>query len=219
MAAVTTVLFDFDGTIADTNHLISESYLHVLNKHYPGKYDSEKVRPFNGPSLDDVFTQINPATSIEMVKEYRTYNHRMHDELIRSFPNVKESLAELRAAGLKLAVVSTKYNEILRKGLDLLELTDYFMEIIGGEDYQNPKPDPEPLELAMSRLGVSPADCLMVGDNWQDIQGARNAGVRSAFVKWSMKTPEEMAPYNPDIMVETMAELTEWILSRYNGGN
>lgn len=169
MSALTTVLFDFDGTIADTNQLISESYLHVLNQYYPGEYTTELVKPFNGPSLNDVFNQINPEKGQQMVKEYREYNHRMHDELIRPFPEVKESLAKLKAAGLKLAVVSTKYNLVLRKGLDLLELTDYFDTIIGGDDYEKAKPDPEPLELAMSRLGVTPAECIMVGDNWQDI--------------------------------------------------
>ncbi|MBP1044148.1 pyrophosphatase PpaX [Vagococcus sp. BWB3-3] len=215
---LTTVLFDFDGTLADTNHLISESYLHVLNKYFPGEYDTEGVRHFNGPPLEEVFGNLLPEKADQMVREYREYNHAQHDALIQTFPDVNQSLRRLKAAGLNLAVVSTKYNAVLLKGLDLLEMTPYFHEVIGGNDYQKVKPDPEPLQVAMSRLGVKPEECLMVGDNWHDIQAGHNAGMESVFVSWSQKTTAEMAPYQPDKIVDSMVDLTEWILSK-TGGN
>lgn len=211
---LTTVLFDFDGTLADTNQLISESYLHVLNQYFPGEYDTEKVRPFNGPPLEEVFSALLPAKAEQMVREYREFNQQQHDALIQVFPDVNESLAVLKAAGFKLAVVSTKYNQVLHKGLDLLEMSPYFDEIIGGNDYQKVKPDPEPLNVAMARLGVGPDQCVMVGDNWHDIEAGHNAGMESVFVAWSHKTLTEIAPYKPDKVVESMVDLTEWILSK-----
>ncbi|WP_314068123.1 pyrophosphatase PpaX [uncultured Vagococcus sp.] len=214
---LTTVLFDFDGTLADTNHLISESYLHVLNQHFPGEYDTERVRHFNGPPLEEVFGKLLPEKADQMVLDYREYNHAQHDALIQPFPDVNQSLARLKAAGIKLAVVSTKYNLVLQKGLDLLEMTPYFDEIIGGNDYQKVKPDPEPLKVAMTRLGVEPNECIMVGDNWHDIQAGHNAGMESVFVSWSQKTTTEMAPYKPDKIVDSMVDLTEWILLRAGG--
>lgn len=216
---LTTVLFDFDGTLADTNHLISESYLHVLEQYFPGVYDTEKVRHFNGPPLEEVFGELLPEKADQMVREYRAYNHEHHDALIQTFPEVNESLRILKAAGLKLAVVSTKYNLVLQKGLDLLGMTPYFDVIIGGNDYVKVKPDPEPLNLAMTRLGVTASQCIMVGDNWHDIEAGHNAGMESVFVSWSQKTAAEMAPYRPDKQVASMGELTEWVLAKQTGGN
>ncbi|MGO2100903.1 pyrophosphatase PpaX [Vagococcus salmoninarum] len=218
MSPITAVLFDFDGTIGDTNHLISESYLHVLNKHFPGEYTTDSVRKFNGPALEEVFLGVSPEHGLELVKEYREFNHQMHDELIRAFPDVPESLERLKAHGIKLAVVSTKYNTMLRHGLDVLGLTSYFDVILGGNDYEKVKPDPEPVLLGMSRLGSEKANTIMVGDNWQDIESAHNAGIEGVFVKWSQKTVAEMAPYKPDKIAESMIELTDWILARTTEG-
>lgn len=218
MSGITTVLFDFDGTLGDTNNLIAMSHLHVLENYFPGVYTKESVRVFNGPSLEQTYRELMPTKVDEMVAMYREYNHRMHDDLITAFPNVKESLIALKAAGLKLAVVSTKYEMVLRRGLDLLGLTTYFDVILAGDHCQEVKPSPEQLQLAMSRLDVTPEECLMIGDNWQDIAAGENAGVETVFVEWSEKTLAELAPYKPNKTVVSMVELTEWIKTKQHGG-
>lgn len=213
------VLFDFDGTLADSNKLITDSFLHVLNPAFPGKYDEESVQQFNGPSLDAVLRELFPKNSEEMIEKYRTYNSNHHDELLTTFPNVKESLETLQKAGLKLAIVSTKSNVNLIRGLDLLNLTTYFDVIVGNSDYTHFKPHPEPLEVAMNALKVDAPDCIMVGDNSHDIEAAHNAGVTSVFVTWSKKSEKEIAKYNPNKKTHSMLELTQWILEKYDGGN
>ena len=218
MSVITTVLFDFDGTLADTNELISASHLHVLDHYFPGEYTTERVRPFNGPSLEQTYRQLQPEKYEEMIRMYREYNHRVHDDLIKAFPGVKESLTALKKQGLKLAVVSTKYEEVLRRGLDVLELTGYFDLISAGDHCQEVKPNPEQLNKAMAALKVNSEECLMIGDNWQDIQAGHNAGVDTVFVEWSEKTLKEIAPYNPNKTVATMLELTQYVNSRSNGG-
>lgn len=216
--ALKAVLFDFDGTLADSNKLITDSFLHVLEPAFPGKYNEESVQLFNGPSLDAVLTELFPENAEEMIRKYRTYNSAHHDDLITTFPDVKESLATLQNAGLKLAIVSTKSNVNLIRGLDLLGLTDYFEVIVGNSDYTHFKPDPEPLEVAMKALNVEPLDCMMVGDNSHDIEAAHNAGVTSVFVTWSRKSEKEIATYKPNKKVRSMLELTQWILEKYDGG-
>ena len=57
---ITTLLFDFDGTLLDTNELIIQTFEHVLGKHYPGKYGREEILPFLGPTLDETFSSIDP---------------------------------------------------------------------------------------------------------------------------------------------------------------
>lgn len=220
MSQIKTVLFDFDGTLADTNHLISQSYLHVLGKYFPGQYEKEEsVKHFNGPSLEEVFSRLLPDKSEQLVEEYRTFNHAKHDELIREFPDVPLVLGHLKEQGLKLAVVSTKNSYILNHGLKLLNIEKYFDVILGGTDFEKVKPDPESLNLAMEKLNARPETTIMIGDNPQDIEAANRANVRGVFVEWSRKTMEEVLPYKPYITVKNMLDLEEWILSQNNGGS
>ena len=214
------ILFDFDGTLADTNELIARSYLHVLDQYFPGKYTLESVVPFNGPSLEQVFGQLLPDKASQMVTEYRQYNEQIHDQYIKPFPHVKSVLQELKRANIRLGVVSTKKNPILYQGLDKLGIRQYFDIVLGSYDYTQVKPDPEPVLTALNQLSVAETDrCLMVGDNWQDLESARRAKVTSVFVSWSQKSMEDIAPYQPDKVVDSMIELKEWVLMNQNGGN
>ncbi|MGX6961338.1 pyrophosphatase PpaX [Vagococcus xieshaowenii] len=219
MKKVETVLFDFDGTLADTNHLIAQSYLHVLGKYFPGRFlTEESVVQYNGPSLEEVFGSLDNDNAEQMIKEYREYNHAKHDELIEIFPGVQEVLANLKQHGIKLAVVSTKKKELLVHGLKFLNIYDYFDVILGNGDFTKVKPNPESLNLAIERLEATPETTLMIGDNPQDIEAANRANVRGIFVEWSCKSIKDVAPYHPYKMVATMKELEELIVFENNGG-
>lgn len=208
------VLFDFDGTLADSNELINRSHLSVLEEYYPGMYTLESVRQFNGPSLDEVYGRLDWEEKDTMIAKYREYNAIYHDEMIRLFDGVTEQLHVLKEKGMKLAVVSTKRNDTLWKGIKLLGLDGLFDVVIGGEDYTYYKPNPEPIYRAMAELNCLHEKTMMVGDNFHDIEAANNAGILSVFVGWSQKTREEIAPYGPDCIVDTMEELTDLVLDR-----
>jgi len=204
---ITTLLFDFDGTLLDTNELIIASFGHVLNKYFPGKYSREDILPFLGPTLYDTFSSVDIENTEEMIKDYRSWNIAMHDELVNEFDGVKETLRLLRAQGLKMAIVSTKQNAVVMKGLNLLKVADLFDVVIGLDDVQNPKPHPEPVLLALTRLSSDKDEALMIGDNYHDIVGGQNAGVRTAGVAWSLKGEEFLQTYNPDFMLHHISDL------------
>ena len=82
---ITTLLFDLDGTLIDTNELIVTSYLHTLEKYYPGRFTREDVLPFMGPPLMEVFSGIDAEKVDEMIKVYRKYNDEQHDLLVTEF--------------------------------------------------------------------------------------------------------------------------------------
>ena len=219
MTKIETVLFDFDGTLADTNSLIAQSYLHVLAKYFPGRFETEaSVVQFNGPSLEEVFTSLDEEKAEQMIKEYREYNHAKHDELIEVFPDVAEVLADLKAQGIKLAVVSTKKKELLTHGLKFLNIHQYFDVILGNGDFQKVKPDPESLLIAMERLSAKEETTIMVGDNPQDIEAANRANVRGVFVEWSCKPFADVEQFKPYQTVRTMKGLEQLIVSENNGG-
>lgn len=206
------VLFDFDGTLADSNELINLTHLTVLEELFPGEYSLDSVRQFNGPSLQEVYKTLVPNQADEMVEKYRSINSSLHDEMIRLFDGVEEELRRLKNAEVKLAVVSTKREDMIKRGMKVLGIENIFEVIIGADSYTHFKPHPEPIYRAMAELNATHSKTIMVGDNGHDIEAAKNAGIPGVWVDWSQKTLAEMKPYNPDHIVYSMKELTELIL-------
>ncbi|TDL73826.1 pyrophosphatase PpaX [Rhodococcus qingshengii] len=204
---INTILFDLDGTLIDTNELIISTYLHTLEKYYPGKYTREDVLPFLGPTLHDVFGKMDPDRVEEMVLEYRTYNIANHDALVKEFVGVMETIETLKKKGYKLAIVTTKREDVAFKGLRLMKLDSYFDVMIAYDHVKKVKPDPEPIFLALEKLGSKPEEALMVGDNFHDVLAGKNAGTKTAGVAWSIKGREYLAKYEPDFMLENMTDL------------
>lgn len=206
---INTLLFDFDGTLLDTNELIIQTFLSVLGEHYPGRFGREDALHFIGPSLEQTFTMIDPERVEELTVQYRTLNRAMHDELVEEYDGVAETLRLLKAQGLKMAIVSTKRSETIRHGLNLMGVGDVFDVLVGLDHVSNPKPDPEPLHLALKQLGASHDEALMIGDNSHDIEGGKNAGVRTAGVAWTAKGEDFLASFNPDFMLQHISDLLE----------
>ncbi|MBN8193891.1 pyrophosphatase PpaX [Bacillus sp. NTK074B] len=207
MSRITTILFDLDGTLINTNDLIISSFLHTLNHYYPGQYEEKDVHPFMGPPLEESFGGLNPERMEEMCAHYRAYNHEHHDSLVTEFEGVYETVQTLFENGYKLAIVSTKVRDVVLKGLDLMNLRPFFEVIITLDEVENAKPHPEPIEKALIALGSSPDEAIMIGDNHHDILAGKNAGVLSAGVAWSAKGREHLAHYEPDFMLENMKDL------------
>ena len=206
---ITTLLFDFDGTLLDTNELIVQTFLSVLGEHFPGQYGREDVLQFIGPSLEQTFTEIAPGRVDELSDQYRRLNRTLHDELVEEYDGVTETLRILKSRGLKMAIVSTKREETILHGLQLMGAHDVFDALVALDHVQNPKPHPEPLELALRLLDADQDGALMIGDNSHDIEGGKNAGVRTAGVAWAAKGEAFLAGYEPDFMLKHITDLLE----------
>ena len=204
---LTTLLFDFDGTLLDTNELIFQTFEHVLGKFYPGKYEREDILHFNGPKLSETFSLIDPEKVDILIKEYREWNIANHDRLSVEFDGVSKTMRILKDAGYKMGIVSTKRNDMIDKGLKLLDVEGVFDVVIGMDDVEKTKPDPEPVLLALERLCADPEEALMIGDNYHDIVGGQNAGVHTAAVAWSAKGEAFLQKYNPDYMLHHISDL------------
>ncbi|MFC4713972.1 pyrophosphatase PpaX [Planococcus dechangensis] len=206
---ITTLLFDFDGTLLDTNELIVQTFLSVLGEHFPGQYGREDVLHFIGPSLEQTFTKIAPGRVDELSDQYRRLNRTLHDELVSEYDGVTETLRILKSRGLKMAIVSTKREETILHGLQLMGAHDIFDALVALDHVQNPKPHPEPLELALRLLDADQEGALMIGDNSHDIEGGKNAGVRTAGVAWAAKGEAFLAAYEPDFMLNHISDLLD----------
>ncbi|RKQ35555.1 pyrophosphatase PpaX [Oceanobacillus halophilus] len=204
--SVHTILFDLDGTLIDTNELIIASFTHTFN-HYNLPYTREEIIEFNGPPLVETFKSIDPNRVDEMVRVYREHNLEEHDNYVKAFPNVMETLDILKEKNYRLGVVTTKMTESVNRGLKITGLENYFDTIVTLDDVTHPKPHPEPVMKAMKELNTDASSTLMVGDNSHDIESGKNAGVKTAGVSWSFKGKERLLKFEPTYMLEDMRDL------------
>ncbi|MEG0259069.1 MAG: pyrophosphatase PpaX [Lysinibacillus sp.] len=205
------LLFDFDGTLLNTNELIIQTFMHVLEEKFPGQYSSKDCLKFIGPSLKQTFTEITPGEAEAMIAKYRAWNEVHHDELVTQYPEVVSTLEQLKEMGILLAIVSTKRNDMIERGLRLLGVAHLFDVKIGTDDVEHVKPHPEPVLLALSKLGVEKEAAIMIGDNSHDIEAGKNAGTRSAGVGWSIKGEQYLMQFKPDYMLQHMTDLLELV--------
>ncbi|OEH92240.1 pyrophosphatase PpaX [Bacillus solimangrovi] len=204
---VDTLLFDLDGTLIDTNKLIILSFVHTLEKYFPGQYKEDDVLKFMGPPLEESFQELNPNKLDEMVQTYRTFNHEKHDELVTAFDGVVDTIKTLHERGYKLGIVTTKIRPTVEMGLKLTGLDAYFDVVVTLDDVTHAKPDPEPVNLALSQLGSNVESAMMIGDNSHDIEAGKNANVLTAGVAWAVKGREYLESYHPDYMLEHPSDL------------
>jgi pyrophosphatase PpaX len=197
------VLFDFDGTIVDSGAIILASFRHatrtVLQEEIPDVWLTARM---GGSSLREQMAAIAPDRVEELILCYREHNEPLHDEL-QCCTGMLNVLDRLHAEGRRLGIVTAKRHETVELALARLPLRDYFEVVVGAEDTERHKPDPEPVQLALERLGVSAADAVYVGDSPFDVGAARAAGVHAIGVTWGGIHPMEDA----DEIVSTPEEL------------
>lgn len=204
---ITTLLFDLDGTLINTNELIIASFLHTLDYYYPNTYERKDIIPFIGPPLTETFGKIDPNRVEEMVHRFRAHNQQHHDCLVEEYEGVYEAVAALKKAGFKLGIVTSKIREMCHRGMKLGRLEGLFDTVITIDDVTLAKPNPEPIFKALEQLHSTPAETIMVGDNYHDIVAGKNAGTLTAGVAWTMQGKEYLQSFKPDYMLDDMRDL------------
>jgi pyrophosphatase PpaX len=207
-------LFDFDGTLVDTTELIYQSMRHatgeILGKDLPRKVLLANV----GQPLPRQMELIDAAHAEALLESYRLHNEEHHDALIQAFPGVDESLARLRSAGIKVAVVTSKRRFSVEMALKrfprLGEVVDRFVTM---EDTTEHKPDPEPLLRGLEFLGgVPPEEAAYVGDSPFDVAAAKAAGITSVAVSWGAFSEDTLRETGPDYLVEDIGAAVDVLL-------
>ncbi len=205
-----TVLFDLDGTLVDSGHILLRSFRHatqtVLRREIP---DSELLAMVGGHGLLAQMSAFDPDRAAELVRVYTEHNTPLYSEL-EAFPGIEDALGTLQARGHRLGVVTTKRRQSVALCASALPLDRYFDVIISSEDTPRHKPAPEPLVVGAERLGSTPAETAYVGDAPFDIQAAKAAGMFAVAVDWGGIHPRErLEAEEPDVVVERPEELLD----------
>lgn len=201
------VLFDFDGTLADTIPLILASYRHAFSTIGSHEVDEAEMRSWIGRPLLAVLEESHPEHAEHLVREYRTWNLANHDDLIESVPGVAALIEELHDRGARTGVVSSKIGSTVRLGLAAVGLEGAVDVLAGQEETSRHKPHPEPLLYAAGQLGVDPSACVYVGDATVDIKAARAAGMAGIGVTWGAGEPDQLRAEGAVAVVDSVEEL------------
>ena len=204
------VVFDLDGTVADTIDLIIASYAHAVNSVVGVPLDPLRARRWIGRTLNDVMAEEWPGRDTEVLAEYLAFNVVKAPEYIKPFPGMNELLDELERNGIRTAVATSKRAASAAQTLELIGAT--LSVAITMEDTLQHKPDPEPLLLAVSRLGGDASRAAYVGDAVVDVVAAKAAGMASIAVTWGAGDRSDLVASEPTAVVDTLAQLRAVLL-------
>lgn len=171
------VIFDLDGTLADTEPLVIGCMLDTINAHGHA-VDEELLLKFIGPPLPVMLYNMLGLDGEQSHAIYMDYLKRYEDVYMpqtRPLPGAEPLLVALGAAEVPLAVVTNKREDAGRKTVELLGWTDRFETIIGADTASDPKPHAAPLLHALEILEGEPESAVMVGDTESDMGAGRNA--------------------------------------------
>ena len=214
----THVFFDLDGTILDTLADLADGANRVCALHGWPEHPLEAYKRFVGNGAGKLLERVAPPEAEltaelreQMMEEFTAYYSAHSADKTAPYPGMPRALERLRAAGVRLAVLTNKPH-----GAALSTVERYYPGIFDAVQGAVPgvplKPDPAALLRLMERTGGLRESSLFVGDSNVDIRTAKNAGLLSCGVLWGFRTREELEGEGADFIVSAAPELTELIL-------
>jgi len=174
------IIFDFDLTLADSSEAIVECTQYALTRLDCPSATPEQIRSVIGLPLPVMFQMLSADADPDRASAFvRHFVTRADDIMVRStriYPEVPGLLADLRKDGLAVAIVSTKFRHRIDAILTVAGLRSQVDVLVGGDDVQRHKPDPEGITQALGQLGISAGQAVYVGDHVVDAQAAAQAG-------------------------------------------
>jgi phosphoglycolate phosphatase len=215
------LIFDLDGTLVDTKLDLAQAVNTTRSHMGMAPLENQRVYSYVGngaPSLIRLAlgNQASEAEVQEALEFFLEYYREHYLDYTTLYPGVKESLDRLRAAGKRMAVLTNKPVRISRLIVDGLGVHDHFFQVYGGNSFDFKKPHPIGVEALRKETGVSRDRTLMVGDSSVDVQTARNAGIPCCGVTYGFQ-PETLIDPAPDLLVDRMEELADWVLNQDGG--
>lgn len=209
------VFFDFDYTLADATDGIVESFQYALSNLGFPPAEREAIRKTIGLPLGESFFRVTGDGSAAQADRFRALFKEKADEVMTQntllFPDTFETLDTLKKAGLKTAIVTTKYHYRIDETIRKYRLEKMIDLIVGGEDVKKAKPDPEGILLAAQRLELAAGEILFVGDSESDAGAAMNAKVGFAGVLTGTTSEQALQSYPHRVILHHLAELPVFI--------
>jgi phosphoglycolate phosphatase len=211
---VKAVLLDLDGTLLDTVLDLHAAANGMLGDLGPPEVAIEDIRAYVGRGIPNLVKRVlaghldaadDPAPPpADALASFKRHYAEVNGRAARPFPGVVEGLTALRAMGLPLGVITNKAAAFTGPLLERTGLAPFMSVAVSGDQLPRPKPDPMPVVWACGRLGVSPADTLLIGDSVHDFKAGRAAGCRVFLVPYGYNEGQDVRGLDCDAIVATI---------------
>jgi phosphoglycolate phosphatase len=181
---LTVVVFDLDGTLVDTGADIAAAVNRVRADYGLAPLPQDEIEGMTGLGATALIRRAVGRDTEEATRRYVDYYAERPAEHARPYDGVPETLGELHARGVPMAVCTNKRGALARAVLAATALDHYLSAVVAADDVPRSKPDAEHLLAALRAVGGSRDGALYVGDNEVDVDTARAAGVRCLIVAW-----------------------------------
>ena len=214
-APIRAVLFDWDGTVADTRPGIFNSVRYAIGQYGIADRPDDELRYFIGPPLYDGFEHVfgvSPELANELTDTYRVYYRDKGIFECNVYDGVGDLLRELHDAGVKTAVVSSKPKEFLDRLVEHFGLAEHLDAVVGPAIDNHNSNKTVLVNQALKELMLLPSTVAMIGDRHFDVEGAKAAGVNAVGVLYGYGTEEELCAAGADAVCEQVADLRGFLL-------
>ncbi|MBE6871790.1 MAG: HAD family hydrolase [Ruminococcaceae bacterium] len=211
------VLFDLDGTLADTLADLAAGCNKALADFGYPPHEKEKYKYFVGNGAMVLMQRILPVDAPEgkYLELRERFNYHYGNGLLDTtclFDGIEKMLNDLKAEGVKLAVFSNKPHDMTKKIMDTLCKDGVFECVYGQSEKMPRKPDPTALHIICKEIGVTEADCVYVGDSGGDMKVAAAAGMDSIGVLWGFRKEDELCESGATHIAKTVHDITDIVL-------
>lgn len=209
--SIRSVTFDLDGTLLDTIADLAEACRRMLEELNEPPRRPEEIHAFVGKGLavlvERCLSRGEPPAAERLqqaIAVFRRHYAAVNGTQTQIYPGVLDGLAEFKAAGLKMGLVTNKPGEFTEILIERVGLATYFDVVVSGDTTAHKKPHPEPLLHACRIMGTRPVDNLHIGDSKNDIQAARAAGCPVFCVPYGYNEGEPVDSAECDALVSDL---------------
>lgn len=206
------VLFDLDGTLLDSapDMLAAIDAMRARRGQPPMQLEALRPHVSKGARamVSAAFPGVDAAERETWIPEFLDCYRAALGQHGAPFEGIEDALEAIEAAGSRWGIVTNKPESLAVALMPLLGWETRCTVLIGGDTLSARKPDPLPLNVAAERMGLSPHDCVYVGDDERDIVAARAAGMRSVAALWGYRLDDDdPVAWEADVMLDDPADI------------
>ncbi len=216
------ILFDFDGTIMDSEQMIVGCFAYLFQKYGDIKdFTKEVQQEVFGPPLRDELKKLFPDQDTDqLMKDYTDFQKSLPGRhLVSTIPHVVDVLKELKKQGYVTAIVTSRLSESCETWVEDLEIEEYFDAIVGTERYRHSKPRPDGIIETCEILNVGHDSVVYIGDNVSDVQAGKNAGVYTIGFVTNEEKKEKIMNEKPNATIYDINELMKILDDKHDWSN
>ena len=216
------IVFDMDGTLVSSLPVIFHCENEISRKYLKTKLALEEVIAKFGPPAHAIVRSMTASLSEDLQSQavidyYECYRKHVASRAL-VFPGIMQLLRRIQSAGRRLALVTGVEKIMMEYTLNPFNLSELFETHVTADDVRNSKPDPEGINLALSRINADGRESMYVGDSPADIVAGRQAGVLTGAALWSPENRGDPTTEHPDYEFRSVQQLSDFLFPKNKAG-